>query len=503
LVSTATEEQHDQSIEVPKTVSTRQAKSFWLALALIFAFGLMLRIQGSRGEMWLDEVWSLMLIAPLKSAAQIFTTIHHDNNHYLVSLWMFLWGPNRSWWLYRVPSILAGMGAVFTAIRIGLRRSQATALVAGLMFSLAYLAVFYSSEARGYAIACWMALVAFDALELYASERSWRAAAQYQFALVVGMLGNLSYVNALIASTAWAAALLLFRERTPRSRLQFLALHAPAFAILGALWLIDVRKMQTGSGPLLALWVVIRETLNYTLGLDAGSRWGNVLIIAALAFVIWQIGRFAHRRDLQWVFFATALMVAPAVVLFATGRGYPFPRHFLIQVYLFYLLLALAMGDGWERSGARARLLLGGALAAWVMANAHMSIELARIGRGHYKQALEYIAAHTSSPPARIGSLQDFRSEMLVGYYQRYLPPSSSPQLILEGSVERLRPEWLLSTISPYEWPSLPERIKMGPVLEYALVKEFPSVRLSGFPAGVYRRTDLLDQGGNLRTPAP
>lgn len=126
--------------------------------------GLTLRVGGSTGELWLDEIWSLALAAQLKSASQIFT-IHHDNNHYLISLWMLFCGVRKAWWLYRVPSILAGMGAALAAIRIGWRQSRETAFVAGLLISLSYLAVFYSSEARGYAIACCMALVGYDCME--------------------------------------------------------------------------------------------------------------------------------------------------------------------------------------------------------------------------------------------------------------------------------------------------------------------------------------------------
>jgi hypothetical protein len=436
------------------------------------------------------------LVMPLKTAVQVFTGIHQDNNHHLISLWMWICGPSREWWFYRIPSILAGIGAAVAAIRICLRQSRAAAMIAGVLVSLSYLAVFYSSEARGYAIACCMALVAYDSLELYLRDRKWANGAVYGLAIVLGMMGNLSYVSVAIALEFWSAAVLVFQERTRRSALQFVAIHLVPLGVLAALWLVDVRKMQAGSGPKLGFWHVLCETLSYTFGLHGSSRLGGFLAIAVLAFIAWEISRRARNRDLRWVFFSTGLIAAPAAVLLATGRQYPFPRHFLVEVYLLYLLIALAAGRMWNEHSIGVRWLVGGMLILWTIPNLLMSVELARVGRGHYKEALQYIAANTSHPPTRIGSAQDLRSELLVGYYQNYLPREQSPELILAGSVGRLRPEWVLSTISPYEWPELPHRIVMAPGLEYVLVKRYPSVKLSGFPAGIYRRADLIGESG-------
>lgn len=115
---------------------------FWIALGAVLLLGLTLRLAGSTGELWLDEFWSLMLVTHLSSASQVFTGIHFENNHYLISLWMWICGADKDWWVYRVPSIFAGMAAALAAIRIGLRKLRATAFVAGLLVSLSYLAVF-------------------------------------------------------------------------------------------------------------------------------------------------------------------------------------------------------------------------------------------------------------------------------------------------------------------------------------------------------------------------
>jgi hypothetical protein len=465
---------------------------FWIGLGTVLLVGLVLRVAGSTGELWVDELCSLALVTPLKSASQIFIGIHYETNHYLTSLWMWICGAEKDWWVYRVPSILAGMGAALAAVRIGLRRSRATAFVAGLLMSLSYLAVFYSSEARGYAVACCMTLVGYDCMELYLRDRTWQNAAGYGLAVVLGMLGNLSYVSVAVALGLWSIMVLLWQERTWRSAGQFVALHAAPVALLGALWLVDIRKLVPGAAPQIGIWPVLCETISYAFGLPGNLRLAGVLVVGVFAFIVWQIARMAREGDMRWIFFATGLVMAPAALLGWTGRAYIFPRYFLVNVYLLYLLAALEIGIAWGTRRVRTRWLIGSLLAAWTLGNLLLSVQLWQVGRGHYKDALEYISANTPGGRAQVGSMQDFRSEILVGYYAKYLPVAQRPELLDASSVGQLRPEWLLSTISPDERSKLPQAIVMAPGLWYVLVKQYPSTQLSGFAAGVYRRADLV-----------
>jgi len=460
---------------------------FWIALGTMLVLALVLRVVDSTGELWLDELWSLMLVTPLRSAIQVFTQVHHENNNYLISLWMWICGTDRDWWVYRVPSILAGWGAALVAIRIGLRKSRATAFVAAQLVSLSYLAVFYSSEARGYAIAGCMALVGYDCMEVYLQDRTWQNAAGYGLAVVIGMMGHLTYLSAAVALGVWSMMVMLWRERTWRSALQFVFLHAGPVALLGVLWLVDVRKLRVGGGIKIGLWPVLRETISYAFGLHANFRLAGVLVVGVFAFIACHIAGMARRGDMRWTFFATGIIVAPAALLVWTGRVYLYPRYFLVNVYLLYLLAAQVIGNAWDRHGVRTRWLIGSLLAAWTLGSLLLSVQLWQVGRGHYKDALEYIATNTRGRRAQIGSLQDFRSELLVGYYAKYLPVVQRPELLSASSVAQFRPEWLLSAISPYATRTLPERIVIAPGLAYVLVKQFPSARLSGFAAGVYR----------------
>ncbi|HEY1302347.1 MAG TPA: hypothetical protein VGF24_02280, partial [Vicinamibacterales bacterium] len=49
-----------------------------------------LRVIAARGDLWLDELWSLSFARQLDSPLQIWTSIHHDNNHPLNTLYLFV-----------------------------------------------------------------------------------------------------------------------------------------------------------------------------------------------------------------------------------------------------------------------------------------------------------------------------------------------------------------------------------------------------------------------------
>ncbi len=98
--------------------------------------GCLLRIVMARGDLWLDEAWSLKLVTGISSPWAVFWGISHDNNHFLNSLWLAWLGPEAPAWTYRVPSVVFGTLAIPLAAAIGWRRGQASAVVSAWFVAL-------------------------------------------------------------------------------------------------------------------------------------------------------------------------------------------------------------------------------------------------------------------------------------------------------------------------------------------------------------------------------
>ena len=59
-------------------------------IALILLLGVVLRVCGAMGDLWLDEILSFQAVERLDSWTQIFTTLHSDNTHILNSLQLYV-----------------------------------------------------------------------------------------------------------------------------------------------------------------------------------------------------------------------------------------------------------------------------------------------------------------------------------------------------------------------------------------------------------------------------
>src|SRR5262245_24039278 len=87
---------------------------FWQAAIVFVCSAALLRVAAAGDNFWLDEVWSLQLAGGLRQAGDVFS-LTESNNHHLVTLWMYAWGVRDSWFIYRVPSLVAGVGTVVLA----------------------------------------------------------------------------------------------------------------------------------------------------------------------------------------------------------------------------------------------------------------------------------------------------------------------------------------------------------------------------------------------------
>ncbi|HUF46528.1 MAG TPA: glycosyltransferase family 39 protein [Vicinamibacterales bacterium] len=434
-----------------------------------------LRLPGLWTDFWLDEIWALDNVDRVTSAVGIFTDIHHDSNHWLISLWMYVLGQDAPFWLYRLPSFLAGVAAVVIAGRLadveGVNRTLAMLLVA-VSFPLG----FYASEARGYAIASTAALASFLYL-LHWLERgrlrwlmlTWASAA-------VGLLAHLSFV-AVLGSTAVFVAALFFARKLSMARV-LLPLSVP-FALLLGLAIVDLRHLQFGGGPPLDVVGLLLDLAALSIGAPLGHAWtawlavaGGAAVLASLAVRV--IGR---NRDvgststihLAWVFYASILVVPVATAVFIRPP-FLFPRYFLVSLAFVPLLVA----------GARARVaapVFRAVIVAMLVLHAASWVSFWRDGRGHYAAALTSLLAAVPQGAVTVGADHAFRTPVVVDFHARRLGPDARRIVLVATDAQ-------FTIVSS---PSTP----ITPALCGAcvLVRDDPSSALSGAPWRIYRRS--------------
>ncbi len=145
----------------PTIIATRQA----LVIGVLTLIGLVLRIAGAQGDLWLDEIWNMRLVQRAGSLPAIFFGLPYDTNHLLASAWLWLVGPTAGSVMMRASAVLIGTLAVPAAAYLAARRDPRAATIAMAFVSTNVLFVAYGSEARGYAGLLTAGLVAIGSAE--------------------------------------------------------------------------------------------------------------------------------------------------------------------------------------------------------------------------------------------------------------------------------------------------------------------------------------------------
>lgn len=417
----------------------------WAAAAAVLGLallGLAGRIVAARGELWVDEIWSLTLVAGLTSPDQVFWAVSHDNNHPLNALWLYLAGPDRTPLFYRAPAIAYGTLSILIAGRLGARRNRAAAVVAAALVALAYPFVDYGSEARGYAgliLAVLLSLMAFepamtarlapDAASPTVSDRdSWWLGCSMAF----GTLSHFTMlaggaILALTAAVRFRAAgrpLAAVAADTVALFRPALILHVPIAAAVVAGLIATGGFTLGGSVPF--AWTSVVTGFGGLLRLSAGFPAGMPPVLAMAAIGL-GLALAVHRRLLDAADATMGLVAAlaiPGLALIARLPNTEQPRYFLCCATILVLLAARALGRAWERGGVPC--LLAACLVALSLSGQIGPLgTLMTVGRG---QAGALLATMHAAEPQAYATNIAFPVATALDYYaaQRGFPALQS-----------------------------------------------------------------------------
>ena len=470
----------------PKVAPASRAIDLRIPIAVVIGLAALVRLAATWNDLWLDEIWSLNLLGPLHSPIEIVTSLHHDNNHVLNSVFLYLLRPLGSDWLYRVPALLAGIATVALGAWVARlddvpgTSPQTRALIAAIVLGVSLPLIQYSSEARGYALALAFGLGAI-ALAIRDDVRPMSTVAPAVWVLLIlAFLSHALALHVMTALGAWTAVRAIRRDGWLRGAGTVAWWLAVPFAAFAAFWAYFLRGITVGGGNRPGIGPPLAKAVTVMAGLPFDTP---IVVSFALALTIAAAGFWviAQRKSDLWVLFAVGMIVSPAVLAIVQPTDNYAERYFLMSMLLWLLLTAQSLAWLVARGGG-ARIAAFVALAAFGVANATRVATLLRDGRGSYQEAIRWMVTHTTGDTTLIASDHDFRNRLVVEYYG----PRMSKPVRYVSRADASPTQWYVWQKSPGEAPPIP-RVAI-PRGTYRLVKTYPTAPLSGLTWYVYER---------------
>ncbi len=472
--------------EIRTTVPTNRTTA-WVSIAII-ALGIAARLAGARGELWLDEIWSLNIADEARSWSDIFLRIRHDNNHHLNTLYLVWLGGDRSAFVYRALSLLFGC-ATLVLLFYALRNQSAwRRIVTMMLFSSSFLLTNYASEARGYGGLVFFTLGGFLCLESRLRSGRNSPLVGYWICSAMGFLSHLTFLQFFIAAVAWSSVELTRKSESLRSfQRKFFILHAFPLGFLVLFYYIALRGMNYGGADEMGLFEVAGRIASLTLGLQEGATWRWIAILAIAAIGIAELRVKYNDGDTLWIFYFVAIVVSPLVVWILHPSLSLAPRYFLTSALFLLLLISSFLARNLERGGvAQITALL---LLQLVFAGNVWKVEnLITIGRGHYAECLETMVAKSIESTVQVTGNHDIRVGMVLNYYTARGTASKRIEYIsMRGYTRNSNPpEWFIAISPPGSAAILPPVRRLG--ASYEKVKVFHAYGLSGLDWHLYHR---------------
>ena len=449
--------------------------------------GAALRLPGLWTDLQLDEVWSIENASAAASWFEILR-LKIDNNHHLTSLYMHGLGPNAAAALYRVPAYVLGVATVPLAWLVASRDSRTTAVVSTVLFATSAALVFYSSEARGYSAVVCLMLAAWYCLQRYADSPKTSYLIGFAVTSVLGMMSHQTFAFFFLGAFIWCDAHL---QRTGRlrdaTRLTMRMFALPAVGI-GLFAIVSLAGQEIGGGPPFDIPVVVAQTLAVVSG---GPQHGAGLWVVAavsgslVALALWAAYR---SKDDRVFFYATAGVIAPALIVLLRRPPTLAPRYFLVPAAVLLLAVSSLLARDIDRGGWR-RVVAGALITVHVIAGVWFTLS-PNASRGGYRAALTHIVEQSVGTPTvastnRFGG-GDWRTGMLVHYYARAIGAQDRLQYVSADKAAVEGAQWVIDEALDNAPASQLIVDKHG--RQYTMDRVYPAGPLSGIVWRVYRQ---------------
>jgi hypothetical protein len=354
--------------------NSRSTHFAWAVLTLVLGAGCALRLYGLDRSLWFDEIYGtrVMLGSLHDLAVQALTDVHPPLYAAIMFVWIRLFSDGEI--AMRVLPVLAGIGSIALTYAVGSTvTSRWTAVVAAGLVALSPVQIWYSQEARLYALAqFWLLLAVFAYQRSKTAQDGSHWLPIYAAAIVCATFSHF-YLALAAAVMAAVAALEPHRHSRWIVRASLAALVAMAIfvGVKIAAQSFMLGKQYLRPFTLRELWLVLFNW--YLLGnsvwrldpYDVATslrRYPAMLATQALAAVVFIRGfwkfNLVDRRMIGGLILAT-----PAALLVATAFGLHYvyiERSLFFGLPFFFIAIAAGVEDlGRMTDAARGMLVVG------------------------------------------------------------------------------------------------------------------------------------------------
>jgi hypothetical protein len=269
-------------------------------------------------EFWLDEAFSFYMVTTPHFAGNLLTDNTPPLYYLLLRPWSMLAGESEA----GLRLLSAALGVAFVGVVIGLGRElfdRRVGLLAGLAAALSPIHVYYSQEARVYALLALLLALTYGALWRAFATNEWR---WWGAASALSLCALYSHYLAALALLPTALLLIVGRDRSRWTR--YLGAMA-ASGLLFAPWLVVrfglTAKSETGVSWIKAAWEQTPPLLAIPLSLEVFALGGQA---GQLPVDLKQVAVLQFPAALRWLGVAALLVLGGTLV--ATARGVPGAR---------------------------------------------------------------------------------------------------------------------------------------------------------------------------------
>lgn len=477
---------HDIAVEPS---SGRFMRPATICLCIIVVSSIV-RLLGAFNDFWLDEIWSLEWARSLNSPIEIFTGIHFDINHWLYTYFLYISGDQPCLVVYRIPALVAGIITVAIIYPMHHYHTKVELLTAVLMIGTSYLMTVYSSEARGYAFAVLFALLSFYLMRDYLNKKKWQSNVLFCLAAVLGLSSHLTFIFPYAAILLWSLLAFIRKQKKWRDAIIDSArCHAVPCVFFALLYFLDIRHIRHGGATVYPLADVLCRTVTLTVGGPTSSPIAAIISLGCAALVVIEIIKLWREKSDLWIFYLTLFFLGPACVILVSSGDFSYwlPRHFIVCVPFFILLLARFLSSCYHY-GKDGKIIYATFLMLYCAGNTVRISEFLKDGRGHYLAAVKYMAEKTENTIITAGSDHDFRNRMMLNFYSRYLPGDKHIIYVNQNEKSDKAPEWYI--MHDLEKDFVPEPVYVDSEnRRYILAKSFRYSGISGWHWFIYHLT--------------